>query len=158
MGIFAFNNPNPEAWYVDGALVPTLPAEGTEFTAVHDQYVTWFLWGFINQMIFFATPICMMLTQVMPGNCGWHSYVTGCGVCVSSLVWYITGLVWRYNAVGKFSCGDDTDVVADAQSVPLMQTESGNFMRIYFLITWILFATICCCGCSVAIFTQCISK
>lgn len=48
MGIFAFNNPNPEAWYVDGALVPTLPAEGTEFTAVHDQYVTWFLWGFIN--------------------------------------------------------------------------------------------------------------
>lgn len=109
-------------------------------------------------MIFFATPICQMLTQVMPGNCGWHSYVTGCGVCVSSLVWYITGLVWRYNAVGKFSCGDDTDAVADIQSVTLMQTESGNFMRIYYLITWILFATICCCGCSVAIFTQCISK
>jgi len=159
IGKYAFDNPNPDAWYIDGQLVPAEPTlEGAEFTAVHDQYVTWFLWGFINQMIFLASPLCALLTKMMPNDCQWHTYVTGCGVCLSSIVWYIIGLVWRFNAVGKFSCGDETEVVASAESITLMQNESGNFMRIYFLITWICLSTICCCAISGFAFAQCCAK
>ena len=55
------------------------------------------------------------------------------------------GMVWRFGAAGKFASGDDLaeGVIAD----PLLQSESANFMRIYYLIAWSLIGSAFGCAC-----------
>lgn len=60
LGIFAFANPDPKAWYgrlsddepsSTGALYATkeagLALGATELINIHRQYENWFLWGFL---------------------------------------------------------------------------------------------------------------
>lgn len=64
-GIYAFNNPEPQAYYIAAtgtseaylaSTVADVDAEGV--TAVHDQFIMWFTWIFAMQMImFFGMPI-----------------------------------------------------------------------------------------------------
>jgi hypothetical protein len=76
----------------------------------------------------------------------------GCG----GFAWWITGMVWRFNAAGSFAAGDvpeglnevdtltyEAKVTADGS---LYQYSSGNFMYIYYLITWITLGVSCGCG------------
>jgi len=122
---------------------------------VHDNFVKWFLWGFIQCLILpgglllagIATACAQGLGMCLAG-------LTGCGFCCGSLAWWITGIVWRFNRVGQFAAGDG-DKAADhsmtMEELPLAQSamvqySSGNFMRIYYLITWSLMAIACGCG------------
>ena len=116
LGIFAFNNPNAEAIYgvnVDGseALFPTMEAaelvKATDLDDVHGNFVNWFLWGFIQQIVTCASPLlgalCMMVSpQVASAVMGLLGCASGCG----GLAWYITGLVFRCRQSGNFASGD----------------------------------------------------
>ena len=57
LGTFALNNPNSEGWYGVVNDVATMNSEqymtannAKEMDFVHDHFVTWFLWGFINNI------------------------------------------------------------------------------------------------------------
>lgn len=121
LGIYAFNNPEPQAYYIEGTnvsqpeLVPTVPdpnalAEGV--TPIHDQFVLWFKWNFANSLVsFFVTPcVVFLIMRIMFSSptCGkLMGCVYNCGICASSLTIYILGLMWRYSAAGKFASGDE---------------------------------------------------
>lgn len=126
-GIYAFNNPDAQAYYIEGTavsqpelvpIVPNVEAEGV--TPVHDQFVLWFKLQFISCMVtFVASPFigCILMRLVIssPG-CG--KFVGGfyyCAILALSLTIYIFGLIWRYGEAGSFASGDTLaeDVVAD---------------------------------------------
>lgn len=127
-GIYAFNNPNEPAWYIPGTdltepeLVPVAPNDGTG-TAIHDDFVTWFLWNFINQIILFSSPFIFIIS-ICIGNASetlgklFHNIVS-CGFCVTFFVAWIMGMVWRFGEAGKFASGDD--LLPGEAADPLMQ-------------------------------------
>lgn len=116
LGKYAFANPDREAYYgVVQRGKPTLftsEAEALEMDAfqvtnVHGRMITWFLWGFIQSLIPCATLIlsslCSYVAQWLAISVVALGTATiGCG----GLVWWITGIVWRFSEVGKFSSGD----------------------------------------------------
>ena len=110
MGIYAFNNPNPPCWYSDAGLTAADPGVTAEFPnaaqPIHDQFVTWFLWGFINQLVWLALPLCWCSTGWMPGECKFHFWSTSVGVCASSTAWWVAGMCWRYGVAGQYASGD----------------------------------------------------
>ena len=170
LGIYAFNNPNAEAWYGNAAGKEMLfeteadatTAKATDIVDIHGRFVTWFLWGFIQALLPLATgiigAICGAISPKL-GSC--MTGLGGCGIGCGGLAWYIVGLVWRFGAAGKFASGDvmpegvtedawakavtcDASVVGDGWCGS--QYSSGNFMYIYFLITWILMGVSCGCA------------
>ena len=60
-----------------------------------------------------------------------------------TLAWWILGLVWRFNEVGQFSCGDITpegttkEVWLQTVQAPgsLYQFKSEKFMKLYYIIS-----------------------
>merc|ERR1719469_1785167 len=78
----------------------------------------------------------------MLGTC--LNTLLSCGITCSGLVAWIMGMVWRFSAAGQFASGDA--LAEDATPGLLVQSESGNFMGIYYLITWILIGTSCGCA------------
>ena len=162
LGIFAFNNPNPEAWYATKGTDESLFKDEAAATAagysdldnVHGHFVTWFLWGFLNAVIPMGLALIAGLCMLISPRAGQVvGSLAGCGGC-SGLAWYIAGLCWRFRASGKYASGDwvvdnreawITAVTADDYT-GLFQYASGNFMWVYFLITWILMAVGCFCS------------
>ena len=71
------------------------------------------------------------------------------------MLWWIMGITWRFSRVGQFAAGDgdkanDHTLTMEEMpllQIPLVQYSSGNFMRIYYLITWSMMAIMC--GCSI---------
>ena len=133
--------------------------------AVHDRFVTWFYWAFMNAALcggFVCCAACMLLCAegCVPVCLG----LAGCTQC-STLIWYFVGIVWRFNEVGRFATGnivpenmteEDWEKFLDDPKAAgnFFQRSSGNFMYSYFMITWILMGTMCCCGCVLAIFSK----
>ncbi len=171
LGIYAFNNPNAEAIYgvnVDGteALFATMEdaeaAKATDLDDVHGNFVIWFLWGFIQQMVTCGGPLlgglCMMISpQVASAVMGLLGCASGCG----GLAWYITGLVFRCRQSGNFASGDIIpDGVTEEKWMEAMNAEgnlyqyaSGNFMWTFYVIGWILMGVACGCTCIGGIIT-----
>ena len=73
--------------------------------------------------------------------------LAGCGKCCGGIAWYIAGIVWRFNAVGRYASGDEVVEQYTAGELLLQQTQSGTFMKTYYMITWIIMAVMC--GCSI---------
>jgi len=73
----------------------------------------------------------------------------------SNLAWYIAGLVWRLRESGSYSCGDvvpkntsDEDWLKEiTREDALWQFSSGNFMWIFYIISWIMMGVSCVAGC-----------
>jgi len=173
LGIYALNNPDLPAWY--GVSVLT-GKEGlyatdldfgldtvTNLDDVHGNFVTWFMWGFMNAMITFGLMLLggiFMLCSPAIGNC--LLSLVGCVQC-SGLAWWIAGMVWRLRASGKYASGDVmpenvTDETWTAEITAegsLFQVQSGNFMWIYYMITWILMGVSCGCGLLATIVGMC---
>ena len=160
LGKFAFGNPDPENVWVtttDNPLDADNPllwlsqsadAPTEEAAPIHDTFVSWFLWGFICEIIMPAGFLLGGLTALLsPGLATCCFGLAGCGKCCGGIAWYIAGIVWRFNAVGRYSSGDHVPEDYFANEANLIQTQSGNFMRIYYLITWIMMAVMC--GCSI---------
>ena len=114
LGKYAFANPNLEAWYgvvaEQQALFPTEAlgaAAGDSLVDVHGKMVTWFLWGFIQALLpcvgSLLAVLCGLISPVLASVMGGLS---GCGIAIGGLSWYIAGLVWRFNAAGKYASGD----------------------------------------------------
>ena len=71
-GIFALSNPDAQAWYgiVDNeqalrATADELAGSALEPFPVHDRMVSWFLWGFILNMLPFLACICSGLAATV---------------------------------------------------------------------------------------------
>ena len=170
LGIFAFNNPDNQAWYgvtagVEGLSADQPAATATDVVDIHGRFVNWFLWGFINLVVccgggLFAG-IFSASVPVLGQCCGFLASCSGC----SGLAWWITGMVWRLNAAGSFASGDaipagtteeDWKTAISAED-SLFQYSSGNFMYTYLLITWILMGV--SCGCAIlGALVSCICK
>ena len=164
LGKYAFANPDAEAWYgtVGGQedLFPTQAAgdllKAGDMTDIHGKFVTWFLWGFIQALLPCGTGILSAICGLIhPSAAACMSGLGGLGIGCGGLAWWITGMVWRFGAAGKFAAGDvipegvteeqwQTYVTAEGS---LVQYSSGNFMAIYYLLTWIFMGT--ACGCSI---------
>lgn len=150
LGIYAFNNPNTQAFYdaTTDSLVIAQNAEGT-LVPIHDQFVLWFTWMFINACVSIGFmmcvgPIlacCMMRCEILI-RCVGGLY--SCGICCSSLACFITGAVFRFSTAGNYASQEpDTEGLALLE-LPLLQTSSGKFMFIYFII---MFSLIGLCVC-----------
>jgi hypothetical protein len=106
LGIFAFSNPNMQAFYFEGAngaqaLEPTNIGGGVP---IHDNFVKWFLWTFINCCLCIVTP-CLgglgaFLTAKNTGLGMAFNGLIGCGFGCNMLVAWIMGMVWRFSAAG----------------------------------------------------------
>lgn len=160
LGKFAFGNPDPENVWVTGTADPA-DADNTLYTftisdtapsdesvGIHDTFVSWFLWGFICEIIMPAGFLLGGLTALLhPGLATCCFGLAGCGKCCGGFAWYIAGIVWRFNGVGRYAAGDMEATDYSINSADAIQLQSGNFMRTYYLITWIIMAV--GCGCSI---------
>ncbi len=164
-GIYAFNNPDKEAWLgilPDGQNQLFADQEAgnlekaTGLVDIHARFITWFLWGFITALMPIALVLLFLAATVINPNLGTCvSAMNACAFGCSSLAWWITGIVWRFRSDGAFASGDIvpkgktleewTDIVSDGDS--LYQYKSGNFMAIYYFICFGLVAT--SCGCTI---------
>ena len=108
----------------------------------------WFLWGFICEIIMPAGFLLGGLTALLsPGLATCCFGLAGCGKCCGGIAWYIAGIVWRFNGAGSYASGDLEPASYFDTEIVLQQTLSGSFMRVYYLITWIIMAI--GCGCSI---------
>ena len=63
-GIYAFNNPEPQAYYVpdtaftEPQLIPIASPEDDSIVPIHDQFILWFKWSFANICAFFGLICC----------------------------------------------------------------------------------------------------
>lgn len=146
LGIYAFNNPEPQAYYIaetpltQAYLVDTVAdVEAEGVTPIHDQFVTWFTWVFANALVPMSfsciMPVIMCIMARSPCLGGFCGMLVGCSWCVSMIVVYVFGLIWRYSAAGQYASGDLLE--EDAVAGPLMQVSSGKFISIYYLISYI---------------------
>ena len=152
-GIYAFNNPDEQAYYISGSalnqpeLVAVNPAAMNGVTEIHDRFVTWFKMGFASCMLMFAMPCVVGLAACASrGNPQVLMGVAGCYYCcmlIYGLVGFILGIAWRHNEAGKYSCGD---WLSEGEAPGLLiQTNSCNFINIYYLINYIMLGVSCCC-------------
>ena len=115
-GIYAFDNPNVDAYYMPGdgttanpgLLVGEQNAEGS-LVPIHNMFVMWFTWSFANICSFFALMFCIMpmialssrvCGEMVPKICGGLCL---CGVCCSSIACFITGAVYRFSEAGVYA-------------------------------------------------------
>ena len=115
-GIYAFNNPDNEAWLgvVPGGenkLFADQEAgnldKATGLVDIHGRFVTWFLWGFLTSLSPLALGILFLITTLINPNLGGCcGAFNACAVGCSGLAWWITGIVWRFRADGAFVSGD----------------------------------------------------
>ena len=164
LGIYAFNNPDPElAFSIGGQCYGTqiaadaawasLQTAGTvEADAVmlnaHTLFVSWFVWGFwtcVSPCL--AIPLfcilgCLGQPTIMMGCGGLFSAGLGC----SSLFWIIFGAIWRWGDLAPCTrdaiapMAADGDIVAYEASVETqiatqgLQVQSGAFMKTWLII------------------------
>lgn len=151
-GIYAFNNPDNEAWL---GVVPSgenkLYADqeagnldkATGLVDIHARFVTWFLWGFLTSL----SPLVMGLlflvaTLINPNLGGCMGAFNACAIGCSGLAWWITGIVWRFRADGAFVSGDlvpegktqEEWLEITTAEDSLYQYKSGHFMAIYYFV------------------------
>lgn len=133
---------------------------------MHSRFVGWYQWVFITNVTpLFGFLIVRLLKEVNESlsKCtnGCFGMIFGC----STLAWFITGLIWRFNSVGRFAAGDVVPVGADPESwnqaimsqESLFQANSAKMMIIIYLLSFgamalaiiscfVICSLFCCCG------------
>ena len=115
LGIFGLANPDKQAFYGTfedkGVLYATrekaIEASAADVIDVHARFVNWCLWGFIMALTPLPIGAFTLICSCINAQCG--KTVGGVGMCFfncSLLAWWITGIVWRFRADGRYSCGD----------------------------------------------------
>ena len=157
----------PTAEFPAGLPFPTTDLT-LEAVPVHARFVTWFTWGFLNTMLC-CTFCCgaVLISRVAQSLVGCCFCLMACTNC-SGFVWYIMGLVWRLNKAGRFASGDilpygvpdwptyEAAIEATPEDQMLLQLQSGQFMWVYFVISWVLMGTACVCGCIAPCLAACL--
>lgn len=169
LGIYAFNNPDKDAWYgivsEQKALFAThadgKTAQAAELVDIHQRFVTWFLWGFIQTLAPIAVGLISAIGTAINPTCGSAlAGVGGCAMGCGGLAWWITGIVWRFRSDGAYSVGDipEGDVKPEewektvTGSTSLFQHHSGMFMFVYYMICWSSMVLSLLCGLGVSIY------
>lgn len=133
---YSFNNPDSEAWYGVSNNIEMLTRTEAELTFIsagdveniHDTFVKWFFWGFMNQVVPIGGVLLGVIVALMAAQLGQCLiYLTCCGSCVSGLAWWIAGMVWRLRASGMYAAGDVNNS-ADLMN-PLTEEEWYNLVR-----------------------------
>lgn len=175
LGVYAFNNPDKEAWIgivnidanervifkTKGAVEA---ANAVQVVDIHARFVSWFLWGFIN---WFA-PLFIVLLAVL--TCSINQIFGAIAVSALSLAsacsataWFIVGAVWRFNLDGQYASGTlipsgktpeewNQTIIEQGSHY---QVNSGRFMKYFYMICFILVSLNCIItslGCCVTVF------
>ena len=129
---------------------------------IHNMFVMWFTWSFANICCIFALMCCVMPVvavssqmcgEMVPKICGGLCF---CGYCCSALACFITGAVYRFSEAGVYASAALEDGVATPFDDEYLQTSSGNFMYIYYMICFVLIGLECLC-CMVGGVCKCIN-
>ena len=175
LGIYAFNNPDPEAcWWMEGdvhgsAVKPILTGDAVAVN-VHTTFVNWFVWGFWTcvspclAIPLFCIVGCLGMQTVLSGLGG----LLSCGVGCSTLFWIIFGAVWRFGSMGS-ACTRDALTPIDAAAGQTaeayaaqveqesaawgLQAKSGAFMKTWLIINFVIMG-LKLLGCIAAIFMR----
>ena len=113
LGKYALDNPNPDCWYAgdgklygdDSVTLPDLEAS-YDITPVHYRFVRWFFWGFINQLVLISLPFLRCLLGFCNTIGDYTMNFTYIAFLLSSLVWWIMGMIYRFSASGRYASGD----------------------------------------------------
>ena len=155
LGLYAFNNPDAQAYYISGTdtsqadLVPIIPANDADgVVPIHDHFVTWFTWMFINKIVLLCFPCiaCLLYTICLNKKRGLIcNQLFLISYCCSSLVALVMGLIWRFGEAGRFASGDYLDKDAAVAAGPLYQVSSGKFIlvKIILSVVWKV-GGVCC--------------
>lgn len=138
-----------------------LAANASDIEDVHGHFVAWFMWGFIQTIIF----VIFSGWSSMKGMSMNPTVLSGlsCIIVCAELAWYIAGMVWRFNEAGNFASGDSPYAgYSDSAWEKYAQCDSsfeypdnycgfqyasGKFMFVYYVITWCVLGLACVCGC-----------
>ena len=102
LGKYALDNPDPDCIYLsDGKLytwdtVTLSDLSENDITNVHSRFVTWFFWGFINQLILISLPFLRCFLSCCNTISDYVMNFTYIVFLVSSLNWWIIGMVYRF--------------------------------------------------------------
>ena len=170
LGIFAFNNPDPNSvWIVRDfesaertrdAVIAGAGASGVDITEgypveMHKLFSAWFAWGFWACLAYAILFVGFgAITAAVPKvGATLVSVITGL-FCTNSIVWLICGFVWRFSKAGSIASGDKLEKdpnVADkvwkeqlkaSSEANGFQLAGGNFMYVYLTAMIILFSVI----------------
>ena len=107
LGIYAFANPNLDYVVVDtNGITTLLPAADPALalvpvdnvTEVHANFVSWFLWGFLQAVLPLASALCFFFPPAALCMVG--------SLQCSGFVWWIMGMVYRFSTAGQYASGD----------------------------------------------------
>ena len=187
LATYGFGNPDPNScWVVKGmdsaATTRTAMEERAETLGkvvpegypieMHSVYVTWALWGFWTNFLFagiFVASMLLMAFNTIPMAAMFTSTLASLGWIVSTVLWLILGMVWRYSQAGMTAAGDRleksssqtndewTKALAAASISGGYQLKTGKFLGFVaslfgalILISLVFAAVIgfgmCCCG------------
>ena len=132
VGCFAFNNPDQAAWvgkvdnkyeiYATKEEADT--ANASDITDMHQRYVAWFLIAFImaiSPFVNFALITFGSCIHEGVGTC--FIGLLGCAFFCAVPAFYIVGLLWRFDSIGRFASGDN--FAPGAEVGDLYQVKSG---------------------------------
>ena len=74
---------------------------------MHGRFVTWFQWAFFlflsPCLVAMLSCCCNLINEYLARIFqGFLMALLGC----TNIAWFICGLIWRFNASGRFACGD----------------------------------------------------
>ena len=146
LGLFAFDNQDPAAWYQTNPkqLVSAQNAKET-LVPIHNQFVLWFKWMFINVFVLEATFwIWFIIIVILEDICKIRSYrillvhtllcLTSLNLICSMLPCFIAGAVWRFGEAGAYASKEPDAWGVSEHDDELLQTSSGKFMLIFYAI------------------------
>jgi len=118
--------------------------------------VSWFLWGFILNLLPFVACLCMPL-MASPSLGAAVSCISGLLCTASScggLCWFITGSVFRFRKDFGYASGDipNAGITDEAWATALeadsglFQISSGRFMWVFLMINYGSMAASCGCA------------
>ena len=133
-GIYAFNNPNPEVWYVEVpkpytsyviGIAPIEDAEGLipdTHTDVHANFHKWFKYMFWWSIVASLTPCffsCYVSIEETEYKKTAKVFMWSFSFVIISayLFMYVMGIIWRFSPAAHLACGDD--ILEDVPKGPL---------------------------------------
>ena len=70
-------------------------------------YRLWFTWGFFSSVAWAGFWMLESVSDKMLGR-NKNSVIgcLGCSICVQTIVWFVLGILWRFQTAGKVVSGD----------------------------------------------------
>ena len=121
---YSFNNPDPQAYYVEGTdetepqLVPTADVNVDGVVPIHGLYDLWFKIMFASMVLFYFVFFGIIFCY----NKGYQRMVqyTTVGFTSYCTIVFIMGMLFRFGEAGKFASSDAADM---SESSALLRQE-----------------------------------